>query len=426
MKQGGFRRLWVFAVAAALLGLGESLLWAQAPTNASATARIGWETNLPVLSLQITNPVNSETKVPCVLRVDLPPGQAWAHTNVLTSGVRIHGASSRAYPKKSYGLTLDEPAPLLGFPASAHWILNAAYIDRSLMRHKLAYDLFRSLGGPGTNRFAAGSRFVEVNVNGKYNGVYLLMQRVDKQLMGLRSYQSNDTVHACIYKAVDHAANFSMPGHGGYEQRDPDPTTRPYWDPLDEFNRFVSRATAEEFSDPQTGIAARLDLDNAIDFHLLVLLAGNGDGITKNFFLAREGQATGPAKQRFSFAPWDYDGSLGRSWDTSRVPPSIWLSNHLFERLRQVPAYREKFVARWTHLSDHQFSMATVQGLIDVDARTLGEAARRNASRWPAKGWPYHDQLTFDDDLAQMKEWVKARVEWMDGHINRNFGAQAK
>ena len=40
------------------------------------------------------------------------------------------------------------------------------------------------------------------------------------------------------------------------------------------------------------GIAARLDLANAIDFQLLVLLTSNTDGITKNFILARSAGAT--------------------------------------------------------------------------------------------------------------------------------------
>ena len=105
---------------------------------------------------------------------------------------RVHGGVSQSYSKKSYGITLDAPISLLGMRKSAHWLLNAAYIDRSLMRHKLSYDLFRSLSSPNAPRFAVASRFVEVHLNGKYNGVYLLMERLDGQLLGLRPLNSND------------------------------------------------------------------------------------------------------------------------------------------------------------------------------------------------------------------------------------------
>ena len=46
--------------------------------------------------------------------------------------VRIHGASSQGYPKKSFGVTLDTPARWPGLRESGHWVLNAAFIDRSL------------------------------------------------------------------------------------------------------------------------------------------------------------------------------------------------------------------------------------------------------------------------------------------------------
>src|SRR5205085_480718 len=116
---------------------------------------------------------------------------------------------------KSFGVTLNAPASLLGMSSNVHWVLNAAFIDRSFMRHKLSYDLFLALSSPDAPRYAAASRFVEVVLNGKYQGAYLLMQRVDRTLLQLRPFSSNETRHACIYKAVDHAANFGQPGHAG-------------------------------------------------------------------------------------------------------------------------------------------------------------------------------------------------------------------
>jgi spore coat protein H len=380
--------------------------------------------NLPMVILQAGEPFAPDRRTPCTVKI-VPAGSRDRSTNgLLPAAARIHGATSQGHPKKSFGLTLEAPATLLGMRESRHWILNAAYIDRSLMRHKLSFDLFRSLSAPGRGRWAVASRFVELRFNGSYHGVYLLMERVDRQLLELRAYHSNDFSHACIYKAVDHAANFGQAGWAGYEQREPEPTLRSYWQPLDEFNRFVSSAPAAAFLDPQTGIAARLDLDNAIDFHLLVLLTSNSDGITKNFFLARNGQETGPLQERFFFVPWDYDGTFGRNWDASVFPATAWLSNNLFDRLLEDPAYRARFVARWNRLREGPFSAGTIQGLIDLNLRTLGEAARRNAIRWPVGDGPYPDQLSFAQDAAQMKAWMEAHLQWLDREINQRFGAK--
>jgi spore coat protein CotH len=245
------------------------------------------------------------------------------------------------------------------------------------------------------------------------------MERIDRQLLELHGFQSNEVSHACIYKAVDHAANFGHRGHAGYEQREPDPLTRAYWQPLDEFDRFVSSEPDLKFFDTQNGIASQLDLDNAIDFHLLVLLTSNLDGITKNFILARNWLGGGQPKPRFFFAPWDYDGTFGRNWDASPVEPTAWPSNHLFDRLMGDRGYRERFAKRWKELRGKQFSSKSIQEMIDTNTRTVREAAHRNATRWREAAAYYPDKLSFDEDVVQMKAWVEARLQWLDGEIQR-------
>ena len=378
-----------------------------------------FEPNLPVIFLEAKEPIAVERKVPCGVRMTLPKGAAGAGTGAVAGLVRYHGAVSLNYAKKSLGLTLDAPVSWLGMRESRHWVLNAAFIDRSLMRHKLSYDLFRSLSATNAPRFASASRFVEVNLNGKYHGAYLLMERVDRAMFGLRSYDSNAPHHAVIYKAVDHAATFDRLGHGGYEQKEPDPLDRDYWGPLDRFNRFVSSATEPEFWDSAKGIPARLDLDNTIDFHLLILLTSNMDGFDKNLILARDAPVTNAPLPKFLFAPWDYDATFGRNWEASRVEPTAWLSNHLFDRLLNDGDCRKKFAARWKELRNREFSVQTIHRMIDENTRTLGDAAKRNEVRWRTLDGPYPDRLTFEQDVAEMKEWISARAKWLDEEIGR-------
>jgi hypothetical protein len=400
-----------------MIGPPTRVALAQRVADKTGTAPADHETNLPIVFLVAKGQIASEPKVPCTVKIIGAKGPGSGGTNLLPGAVKFHGATSQAYAKKSFGLTLDAPAPLLGMRESAHWVLNAAYIDRSLMRHKLSYDLFSSLSAKGGKRFAVASRFVELYLNGSYNGAYLLMERVDRQLLELAAYQSNDVSHACIYKAVGHAANFGHSGHAGFEQREPDPLAGAYWQPLDEFTRFVSAAPDAQFFHPVTGIESRLDLDNAIDFHLLVLLTSNMDGITKNFILARNRPIAGSPNPRFFFAPWDYDGTFGRNWDASPVAPSAWLSNHLFDRLLANPTYRERFAARWKQLRQREFALKAIQTMLDANARTLGRAADRNAARWLAAGGPYPDTLSFAEDIEQMKSWTEARLKWLDQEI---------
>ena len=204
---------------AAVLGAA-SAQPAEYRTNAPASFKPDFEPNIPVLVLTARGSIDKAQKTPCTLSMIVPGAPSPSASNSSTGEIKLHGGVSVGFPKNSYGITLGAPARLLDLRESAHWVLNAAFIDRSLMRHKLSYDLFRSLDAPGARRFAAGSRFVEVYLNGNYRGAYLLMERVDRQLLELRRFGSNETSHACIYKAVDHAANFGQPKHAGYEQRE--------------------------------------------------------------------------------------------------------------------------------------------------------------------------------------------------------------
>src|SRR5438477_6211495 len=234
---------------APLLVLLTGILAAKAdtkPSNQAAAASTSGEPNLPLILLDAKEPIDGDRRVACTVRIIMPAGMT-SPTGTLSGVVHIHGGVSRGYAKKSYGLALATPVQWLGMRNSAHWVLNAAFIDRSLMRHKLSYDLFHSLATADAKRYAAESRFVEVHLDGKYNGAYLLMERVDRALLELCHYESNAASHACIYKAVDHSANFSQPGHAGYEQREPDAATNPYWSPLDRFDRFVSQTSDAEF-----------------------------------------------------------------------------------------------------------------------------------------------------------------------------------
>jgi hypothetical protein len=108
------------------------------------------------------------------------------------------------------------------------------------------------------------------------------------------------------------------------------------------------------------------------------------------------------------------------------VGTTAWLSTPLFERLLGNAEYAQKFSARWKQLRERQFSVESICRMIDENATTLGEAARRNALRWRTLSGPYPDRLSFEEDLAQMKEWVGARVKWLDREIGRRSGAPAR
>lgn len=372
-------------------------------------------TDLPLVMLEASGTLGNQQRAPCKFRL-VPPGSDASTGSIEARGAaRYRGATSLIYPKKSLAVTLDQATPLLEMPARRQWILNAAYIDRSMMRHKLSYDLFRSISTPDKPRYAADSRFVELHLNGRYHGIYLLMERVDRQLLSLEKFLPGDKAHACLYKAISHDAGFVRNDHAGYEQQQPEPAELTYWEPVHSLNRLIVSAPPEEFA---ARIGEHLDIDSAIDFHLLVLVTGNADGITKNYYLARRKPAA-DGNATFFFVPWDYDGTFGRNWNATPLPHDMWLSNHLFNRLLNLPEYRRRFVERWNQLRGRQFSAANIQAMIDANAAAIRPAMERNTARWPTDNPHYPDRITFEQDVQQMKQWVERRVIWLDAFMRQ-------
>src|SRR5436190_24124674 len=107
---------------------------------AATNDSVAGDSRIPMVHLEVREAIAADQRVPCTLRLAYPQSVTSGLTNALPAVVRYHGATSQAYAKKSFGVTLDAPVSILRMRTNAHWILNAAYIDRSLMRHKLAYD----------------------------------------------------------------------------------------------------------------------------------------------------------------------------------------------------------------------------------------------------------------------------------------------
>src|SRR5262245_58493952 len=129
--------IWISSFVLLLTCLAPLVANSQTRSNKAGLVVGAFEPNVPLVFLDAKQQIVSDPKVPCTLKIIYPKDSESTNTSSLPGVVRIHGATSQAYPKKSFGVTLEAPWPVAGMRPSAHWVLNAAYVDRSLMRHKL-------------------------------------------------------------------------------------------------------------------------------------------------------------------------------------------------------------------------------------------------------------------------------------------------
>ena len=88
--------------------------------------------------------------------------------------MRVHGNTSFYADKKSYQFNLESDAEILGMPAQQKWVLISGYVDSSHMKDAIIYRLSKNTGDDNTPEF----RYVNVYLNGQYEGLYLLLQKI--------------------------------------------------------------------------------------------------------------------------------------------------------------------------------------------------------------------------------------------------------
>ena len=105
------------------------------------------------------------------------------------SKIRYRGSFSFKYDKKSYRVKLDKNINfgLLGMTTTKTWILDSIATDISSLRPKTASDMWGNINEDVDPKkyTKLNSEYVEVYVNGKYNGIYLLKEVIDEDLLNL-------------------------------------------------------------------------------------------------------------------------------------------------------------------------------------------------------------------------------------------------
>lgn len=84
------------------------------------------------------------------------------------------GNNTFAYRKKPFQIKLEKKADLSGMGKSKTWLLLANYNDVTMLRNQVALELTRAVG----QRFSIECRPVDLYINGAYNGLYLLTEKV--------------------------------------------------------------------------------------------------------------------------------------------------------------------------------------------------------------------------------------------------------
>jgi spore coat protein CotH len=237
---------------------------------------------------------------------------------------------------------------------------------------------------------------IELFIDHRYEGLYEICENVDANTVGLNSYNSNDSNHSVLYKAWGNEAGFSSLAHLSYEQKEPHVKYGNHWKPYEDLINFLGTAPREVF---EREVESIIDIENVIDFQIILNFAFNTDGTNHNLFIARNNGK----EDRFFIIPWDYDKSLGGAHNKI-------LSNHLIDRLmHELPNYKTRLNTRWQELRKGPLSEEALMERIDELENRIRDSAIRNY-----KIRPLPEPETHESHVKKLREWIRRRLTFMD------------
>jgi CotH kinase protein len=358
--------------------------------------------DLPVLRVDAARAIPNEPKVPARLRMPGFDGRI---------GIEQRGQSSRRlFPKKSYAIELRRDAPLLGLPADDDWVLYAPYNDKTLMRNVVAYETARAIG-----RYAARTRFVELRLDGRYHGVYVLMERLelgDDRVAG----------EALLEFTFPYQAQFKDPSFRTPVKRRPIVWEDPERGDLSRrrANAIARRVRAAERALYGPGSwRRRIDEASAIDFALLNELFKNQDGFHGSTYMALH------ADGRLRLGPvWDFDIAMGNSdYGPSRRLRGWMLARRDWaERLYRDRAFTRRMARRWRELRRGGLRRDVLAAVDGSRAQLRGDVVA-NFRRWPVldrRIWPNpRARGSYRAEVRFLRSWLIRRIRWIDRNIGR-------
>jgi hypothetical protein len=375
---------------------------------------------LPIVRITTSAKVaDRETWVDAKIAID---GQKdYSDLDTTAFKIKGRGNSTWFYAKKPYALKFDSKTAILGMPKQKRWCLIANYCDRTLLRNAVANYISEHSNLAWTPR----SRFVELYLNGKYEGTYQFMEqiRVDKNRVNIHEMSKNDNDGEALtggylleldsyYDEVNKfkSSYSQMPVNIKYPDSDDITTTQVNYI-QSYFNDADNLLFSAGFANAKSGWSTKFDMASFADYWLVNELMNNLElKFPKSFYMYK------PKNGKLTAGPvWDFDcGSLIKSdqtiWNVSRK--CLWISRMLYD-----PTFNQLARNRWKAM--YPF-LTTVPDYIRAQAAYIKTSANNNVTRWPkiksdfANG---DESLSWEDAVNLLIEVYQARLEWLNTQI---------
>ena len=337
---------------------------------------------------------------------------------------------------------------------SKSYLLLANYDDKTLLRDWSASALANAipigngyLNSPANSPTPSGttalmpwaphSLFVELYLNGIYEGNYQLIEeiKVDSHRVNIDELAETDTAPNQVTGGYlmeidqnqDEAYVFITPQNVPIGLIDPDFTPDPEVPEQTSYiSNYVDAAEtalfSSNFTDPTLGWRACFDEASAINFYIVNEVMGNVDG---GIFLSSDYLYKNDNNPLIYMGPvWDFDiGSGNVNYAPIVNPLTPWMQALApwYVQWFQDSGFRADVVTQWNALKKNGV-FATWLASIQQEAGSLEQSQLNNFGRWPMQGmevWPNAEAAgTYTGEVQYLINWLNLRIAYLDSLFN--------
>lgn len=370
-----------------------------------------------------------------------------------TIGIEYRGNYSASLPQKPYAFeTWDSlgnarNVSLLGMPTENDWLLIANYNDKSFARNVLPFHFFDEMG-----HYSIRSRLVDVVLDGNYQGIYLLCEKIKRDVNRVNIANLNPTeinapdVSGGYMLKIDYWDNSNSWELNYSPINCPTATVNMvYVDPKaseivpqqanyiqNYINDFETALYSSTFDDPQIGYRKFIDVGSFIDYFLVNEVTRNIDGFKKSRYFSKDKDLLDGTLTRLKAGPvWDFDwsqkdidggsqngaGFIYPICDQDVVPPGWYV------RLFEDPAFANEVRCRYNELRASIFDTSAIQAKIDSVALVVNESQHWHYKVWgnmgvaTGTGEVQAPSQSYAAEIQKLKDWYTRRFAWLDNNM---------
>jgi hypothetical protein len=368
-------------------------------------------------------------------------------------GIEIRGSSSQMFPKKGYGFETrkedgsNNNVSLMGMPQENDWVLHGPYSDKSLIRNMLCYILAGDI-----MEYAPRGRYCELVINGIYQGVYVLMEKIkrDKNRVNIAEISPTDNTGdrltggyiikidketgsdiggwTSTFKPIPNQPQITYFQYDYPKASDITPNQKVY---IQQFIRLAEESiNAANYDNPAEGYRKFVDDKSLVDYIIMNELSKNVDAYRLSTYLYKDRDSRGG---KLKFGPvWDYNLGFGNvNYCTNGNPEGLvitdfnqvcsqdwWVIHFWWKKFMADQQLKSDMKNRWQNLRSNKLSDQRVFFVVDSLTNLLSKAQVRNFQKWPVLNeyvWPnYVVTGSYQGEIQFLKNWLRDRLLWLD------------